>query len=279
MKDMRPVVDRAVAGDANALDEVVLAVQDDIYNLCLRMLGRRADAEDACQEILIQIITHLAQWRGEASLRTWSWRIAGRYLNRMRRTAKEEMVSFDLMEELIAVGQSNPALPQASEAELELLQEELKLSCTHAMLLALERDQRIAWILAEIFELDSNEAADVLDIDAATHRKRVSRAREKLGAWMQAHCGLVRPDNPCSCRRQIPVGIDIGVIDPSSLEFATHPTRKAGRLQREFSRLDDADQMKVAAYVLCSHPDYKAPQRLHAKIRELVSSGSLKLFK
>lgn len=48
MKDMRPVVDRAIAGDANALDEVVLALQDDIYNLCLRMLGRRADAEDAC---------------------------------------------------------------------------------------------------------------------------------------------------------------------------------------------------------------------------------------
>jgi len=144
------------------------------------------------------------------------------------------------------------------------------------MLLALERDQRISWILAEIFELDSNEAADVLDIDAATHRKRVSRAREKLGAWMQA--GLVRSDNPCSCRRQVPVGIDFGVIDPSSLEFATHPKRQGGRLQHAFSKLDDADQMKVAAYVLCSHPDYKAPERLHAKIRELVSSGSLKLF-
>ena len=52
--------------------------------------------------------------------------------------------------------------------------EEVRLSCTQAMLLSLDRDQRLSWILAEIFELAGDEAAAILEIDPATHRKRLA---------------------------------------------------------------------------------------------------------
>jgi RNA polymerase sigma-70 factor (ECF subfamily) len=59
------------AGDAGA----PLAAFYDRYAprvmaVLVRMLGSRAEAEDAAQEILIQVITHLAQWRGDSTLRT-----------------------------------------------------------------------------------------------------------------------------------------------------------------------------------------------------------------
>ena len=276
-EDMRPLVDRAVAGDADALDAVVLALQDDIYNLSMRMLGGRADAQDATQEILVQIVTHLAQWRGDASLRTWAWKIATRYLQRAKKSLDEQVSSLEAIEQLIEMGNANPAMPAMQEAELEVLQEELKLACTQGMLTSLDRDQRISWILAEIFELDSREVADILEVDAATHRKRLSRAREKLGSWMHDNCGIVNPKNPCSCRRQIPVALEVGAIDPQNIQFATHPEGPSPR-RKTRPAFDDADQVKLAAYTLCCHPDYAAPETFRRRIRELIDSGSLRLL-
>lgn len=275
--ETRQLVDRAVEGDSDALDAIVGAVQDDIYNLAMRFLGARADAEDATQEILVQIVTHLAQWRGEASFRTWCWRIATRALMRRKKSADEEAITgFETVEQLIEMGVSNPPLPDMPEAELAVLETELRIACTQGMLTALDRDQRISWVLAEVFELDGNEAADVLDVDAATHRKRLSRAQKKLGEWMEAHCGIVNPSNPCRCRRQIPVAMQIGAVDPKNLQFATHATR--GPAKRTLPIVDAADEVQMAAYTLCCHPDYAAPATYRARIRDLISSGSIRML-
>jgi RNA polymerase sigma factor (sigma-70 family) len=69
-------VARAKGGDAHALEQVVAAVQDDVYRLALRMTAHPQDAEDASQEILVKVITRLEGFRGESSLRTWAYRIA-----------------------------------------------------------------------------------------------------------------------------------------------------------------------------------------------------------
>jgi RNA polymerase sigma factor (sigma-70 family) len=277
--NMRALVDRAVAGDAGALDAIVLRLQDDIYNLALRTLGGRADAEDATQEILVQIVTHLAQWRGDASLRTWAWKIAARYLHRARRSKDEEVSSFEAIEQLIEMGGAEAPMPAGfSAAELEVLQEELKRACTQGMLTSLDRDQRLSWILAEVFELDSPTAADILEVDPATHRKRLSRARERLSTWMHEHCGLVNPDNPCRCRRQIPIALEVGAIDAHNLQFATHPVTAGRPWPRPAPALDDADQVKLSAYTICCHPDYAAPDQFRTRIRALIASGSLKLM-
>lgn len=275
---MKELVDRAVAGDSEALNDVVVAIQDDLYKLAMRFLGTRADAEDVTQEIVIQIVTHLAQWRGEASFRTWTWRIATRHLMRCKKTAEENLGDlFAITEQLIAMGDSNPPLPDLKEAELAVLETEVRIACTQGMLTALDRDQRISWVLAEVFELDSNEAADVLDIDAATHRKRLSRAQQKLGAWMDAHCGIVNQNNPCRCRRQIPVAMQVGAVDPQNLQYATQPERE-NRRRKALPVVDAADAVQLAAYTLCCHPDYAAPDRMKKKIQELISSGDLQLL-
>jgi len=48
------------------------------------------------------------------------------------------------------------------------------------MLMRMDREQRVAYILDIVFGLDSDEAAAVLDIAAAAYRKRLSRARARL---------------------------------------------------------------------------------------------------
>ena len=90
--DPNQLVRAAVAGDRDALDRLMGYLRDDVYRLALRTLGHPADAEDAAQEALIQILTALATFRGEASVRTWAFRIAIRHYMRFRKGRYEMLV-------------------------------------------------------------------------------------------------------------------------------------------------------------------------------------------
>jgi RNA polymerase sigma factor (sigma-70 family) len=276
--DIAALVDRALEGEPAAVEGLVRKIQDDIYGLALRMLGDRMAAEDATQEILLQVLTHLSQWRREAQLSTWVHRIAVRHLMRARRTRMEEMCSFDALADLCALGESNPPLPQVSEAELVVLERELRLICTEGMLLSLDRDHRVAWILDEVFGVTSDQAAEILEIEPAAFRKRVQRSRERLGAWMNANCGLVGAKTRCHCRRQIPVGIQVGAVQPGALQFANHPERSRQQKRRLDVVQQEADLLERAANVLCAHPDYAAPEAVLEGIRQIVSSDKWRLF-
>lgn len=59
------LIQKATAGDKKALETVLIGVQDLIFNLSLRMLGTFPDAEDATQDILLKIITHLSSFKGK----------------------------------------------------------------------------------------------------------------------------------------------------------------------------------------------------------------------
>jgi len=64
--DLHLLVARAKGGDRIALEGVVRAVQDDVFDLALRMLGHVEDASDASQEILVRLVTKLDSFRGES---------------------------------------------------------------------------------------------------------------------------------------------------------------------------------------------------------------------
>ena len=239
--------------------------------MAMRMLGSRADAEDATQEILLQALTHLSEFRGESAFRTWLWRIAVRHLQRAKKGRREQLAGFETLEALIARGDQNPALPEVTDAERALMAQEVRLSCTQGVLLSLERDQRIAWILADIFDLSNEEAASVLEIEPAAYRKRLSRARDRLETWLRAHCGLANMNNACRCTRQIPVAMAFGVLDVKRLEFAD---RSAPVLRV----VAEADEIEAAASVLKAHPNYRAPPSVLASIRALIDSGRYRVF-
>jgi len=272
---LEALVPLAIAGDRAALESLVDGVRDDVYHLSLRMLGLRADAEDATQEVLIQVLTHLSQFRGEAKFRTWVWRIAQRHVLSRRKTQREELTTFENIERMIAAGDRQPPQLQVPDSELKLLAEETRLACTGAMIMSLDREHRIAWILGEVFDLSSNEAAQVLELDGAAYRKRLQRARARLGEWMQRRCGLVDPSNLCRCLRQVPIANGAGVARLDALQFASHPER---REPRRLPLLEEAGELERAADVLKAHPDYAAPPALVERIRGLIDSGRYRMF-
>ena len=268
--DLAALVERTKNGDRVAAEALIVAVQDELFRLALRMLGLRAEAEDATQEILLQAITHLSEFRGESAFRTWLWRIAVRHLLRLKKGRREQLASFETLEMLVARGDELAAAP-AADAEQAVLAQEVRLACTQAVVLSLEREQRISWLLSDVFELSSDDAAAVLEIEPAAQRKRVSRARERLEGWMRGHCGLADGKNACRCTRQIPVAAEFGVLDGERLEYAS---RKGPALRIAA----EADEIEAAVSVLKQHPDYRAPGSLLVGIRALIDSGRYRVF-
>ena len=247
-------VERARAGDRDALESVVRAVQTDVHHLALRFLWHPQDAEDATQEALIRIVTGLGSFNGESSFRTWAYRVACNTLLSLRKKGRMEKhaMSFDEFGDDLARGLSDDALVVQHEADEALLLEEVKIGCTLAMLLCLDRPHRLAYILGEILELDHRESAEVLDVTPAAYRKRLSRARASITSFMKSRCGLVNPENPCRCRRRVDTAVQLGRVEPGKLLFASS-LEQAERFPEVLVKIRQLEETQRAAALYRSH--------------------------
>jgi RNA polymerase sigma factor (sigma-70 family) len=264
---------RARNGDRDALEALVAAIRHDVYNLAVRMLWHPADAEDATQEILLRIVTKLATFRGDSAFRTWSFRVATNHLLNVRRSrAEQEAVTFDRFGKDLETGLRDPPAASADDPQQALLVEEVKLGCTTAMLLCLSRQERLAYILGDIFELESEDAARALGIRPPAFRKRLSRARDQLRAFMRVRCGLVNRDAACACKRRVVPAVTRGRVDPDHLLFAGVSREDAVATTREVEALHDI------ADIFRRHPRYAAPDRLVDGVRRVLESGRFRVL-
>ncbi|MGW4353299.1 RNA polymerase sigma factor [Nocardia sp. NPDC004582] len=273
--DERDLVARAVGGDRAAVADVVRLLQDPIYRLALRMVWRPADAEDATQEILLRTVGNLASWRGEAKLTTWAYRIGVNYLLNLKRQTPQEAQALSL-DQFGAGLRDGLADEDFRGPEATLLTHEVRLNCSQAMLQCLARDERVAYVLAEVFEVSSEEAAWIVGATPAAYRKRVERAKKRLGNFLRSTCGLADPQAFCRCSRRVEKAVELGRVDPKRPAFAAHPVTPGGRsvaeAERQMIRLHDA------AAVLGAHPDYAAPRAKMEAIAGLLRSGRFPLL-
>lgn len=276
--DIEKLVELAVIGEKKALENLVECIQDRIYNLALRMLARPVDAEDAAQEILIKVITHLSSFRKESTFMTWVYRISANHLLTTRkRRAELWEINFEQCQEQIDKGFADTWDPSVSEAEQKLIVEELRLNCLQALLQCLDRDLRIAYVLGEIFEVKSHEGAYILDVTPEAFRQRLSRARKLIRKFVQKNCGLLNLENPCHCKRLAPSAVKTGWINPKKLVYVNHK-RKQQTEDFDELYLHELDELHRVATLFRSHPDYTVPETFVGNIKEMLDSGRFKLL-
>jgi RNA polymerase sigma factor (sigma-70 family) len=276
---LEDLVELAKQGNQAALEAVLGAIQDRVYGLARRMLWHPADAEDASQEILLKVLTHLSTFQHDSSFLTWVYHIACNHLLTLRKQRAEAKVqTFEHFTRILEESQSADGLQADERGEDWLLVEEIKIGCTMGMLLCLDREERIAFILGEVFEVSGPEAALILSISAATFRKRLSRARQRVYAFMQERCGLVNPAAPCRCARIAATQkarrgqafTERPVFAGPLLAQRHHPQIVAG--MQELTTLD----RKAALFR--SHPAYQAPRAFVDEVRKLLRSGHFQLL-
>jgi RNA polymerase sigma factor (sigma-70 family) len=257
-------------GNRGALEALIERHRPWIYNVALRMVYLPQDADDATQEILIKVVTKLSSFEGRSSLRTWLYRIAVNHLLNMKRTRAEEVgYTFERYAEGL---DSAPDLdlpdPSTVPADVQLLVDEARIGCSMGMLLCLDRDQRLVYVLGEVFGVADAVGAELLEVSRDAFRQRLSRARRDLHQFMDRKCGLVNTANPCRCARKTQAFINAGFVDPANLLFAAHHVTRvreiAPKLHEDVNALDAA-----YAAVHRDHP-FHTPPALAGAIRTLL---------
>ena len=226
------LVNLAISGDKKALQNIIVRHQIFIYNLALKMTKSVEDAEDLTQEVLIKAITALTKFEGKCKFRTWLYRITvNHFLNTKKRKTELKITDFESYFNSI---DNIPVYELSNQDQYELTEsiEEIRISCTAGMLLCLDREQRMIYILGEMFNLDHNLGSEILGITAGNFRIRLMRARQDLYNWMNERCGLVNKSNPCRCAKKTRAYIEAGYVDPNNLKFNTRYKKKIYELSK-----------------------------------------------
>lgn len=218
-EELLQLIHKATAGDKKALETVLISVQDLVFNLSLRMLGTFPDAEDATQDILLKLITHLSSFKGESAFSTWVFRIASNHLkNYQKHMFAKFPLSFDFYGDDIKNAKIHDLPDLTQNVEQSILAEELKLSCTNVMLQCLDSESRCIFVLGTMFKVDSRIAGDILGITPEAYRQRLSRVRKKMAGFLTEYCGEYGK-GACHCGERVNYAIKNHRIHPSRLDF------------------------------------------------------------
>jgi uncharacterized protein (TIGR02246 family) len=275
-QDDELTVRMAQNGHPESLEWLVRRHSPWIYNIALRMLCHPDDAQDASQEILVKVITRLSTFEGRSSFRTWLYRIAVNHLLTMKQLRRERW-TFE------AYGQVLDALPESElvdgttlPADTQVWLEEAKIGCTTGLLLCLDREQRLIYILGDIFGVSDRLGAELLELSRDNFRQKLSRARHDLQSFAQDKCGLINPANPCRCSRKTKAFIEAGYVNPQNLLFVRERVQAVRdvapavydnleKAQREYAELHRA------------HP-FQVPPDFVARLRSLLGIILMMLF-
>ncbi len=275
-EELQALADKATSGDREALESLVVGVQDMVFNLSLRMLGTFADAEDAAQDILLKMITHLSSFRGESAFTTWVFRIAVNHLKDYKKYMfAHAPLSFEFYGEDIKNGKIHDIPDLTQNVERDILAEELKLSCTNVMLQCLDTESRCIFILGTMFKLDSRIAGEILEMTPEAYRQRLSRIRRKMADFLQQYCG-VYGGGSCRCKDRVNYAIQSRRLHPQQLDYVEAneiSVKTMLDVKQAMEEMDDLSQ----DFSFCKV--YQSPEQMKRLVQELLASAQFSVIK
>ena len=268
-EELLQLIHKATAGDKKALETVLISVQDLVFNLSLRMLGTFPDAEDATQDILLKLITHLSSFKGESAFSTWVFRIASNHLkNYQKHMFAKFPLSFDFYGDDIKNAKIHDLPDLTQNVEQSILAEELKLSCTNVMLQCLDSESRCIFVLGTMFKVDSRIAGDILGITPEAYRQRLSRVRKKMADFLKEYCSEYGKGT-CHCTERVNYAIKNHRIHPSKLDFYNAvPKQVMLDVTAAMEKIDTISQ----EFSFCR--TYESPERLKEFIENFLNGAT-----
>lgn len=179
MKDEKELIERAQRGEMGAFRELVERYQKTVYFLALDLCGCRQDAEDISQEVFLKAYRFLPNFRGEARLSSWLYRITVNCFMDTRR--KTQLQTLSLHND--APGENHPpelSLPDpAADPSAPARSHELQQHIRRA-LGRLSPRERSVFVLRHYQELPLKEIGEMLEIAEGTVKALLFRAIKRL---------------------------------------------------------------------------------------------------
>lgn len=169
------VLERARNGESHAVAAIYDEYQEAVRAFAIRIVGDEAVAEDLVHDVFIRLPRALRGFRGQSSLKTFVLGITANRARHFIRSATRQRAAYERY--------SKRECQQEADPEQMCSRRELAYVLTRAMD-TLPVKQRIAFVLVEVEERTSSEAAVIIGIPAATVRSRVFHARKKLREYL-----------------------------------------------------------------------------------------------
>ncbi|MCX6178269.1 MAG: RNA polymerase sigma factor [Chlorobiales bacterium] len=160
--------------------KLVAEHQGMVINTCYRFVFNREDAEDLAQEVFIEVFRSFDQFREEAKLSTWIYRIAvTKSLDHLRRLKRKKRFSSlkriigieDPSTDIVDSNSDNPAEAMEGNEQAAILQNALN---------TLPDSQKTAFLLSKQEGFSNQEIADILKTSVSAVESLVHRAKKNL---------------------------------------------------------------------------------------------------
>lgn len=189
-----PLLERARAGDRQALEELLAHHQAQVYRFGLRMCRDPEDAKDVLQDTLFAMARGVRDFRGASSLSTWLFTIARSFCIKKRRESKFAPAAERSLDTDVAMEAARLADPAKSPHEV-LANREVENALDQAIR-ALEPMYREVLLLRDVEGLTAPEVAEVLGVSVQAVKSRLHRARLSVRARVAPVLGAPDPATP-----------------------------------------------------------------------------------
>ncbi len=168
------------AGNSSAYELLVKTFQKKVYNTCLGLLQNEEDAEDICQEVFIAVFQSINQFKGEAKLSTWIYRIAvTRSLEFLR--MKKRKKRFAILQAIFTNEQGETKIQATNFVHPGVqLENKERAAILFKTIDKLPENQKTAFILHKVEDLSYTEIAAVMKLSLSSVESLMFRAKQNL---------------------------------------------------------------------------------------------------
>jgi RNA polymerase sigma-70 factor, ECF subfamily len=177
LDDLTLVV-RAQEGDVRAFEALARRHQAALYRLAVRVMGDRAEAEDALQEALLDAWRRIDRFRGDSAFSTWMYRVVTNRCVAMLRKRRPVPVDAASIE-------SGAARLPAADSPERVAEADASMAALGDALRRLPDGLRICWVLRELEGLGYTEISEITGASEDAVRGRIHRARTRLAEVMR----------------------------------------------------------------------------------------------
>jgi RNA polymerase sigma-70 factor (ECF subfamily) len=191
------LVKRACGGESAAFEQIVELNKKKIFYLAFDLTGSREDAEDLSQEVFLRAFRSLNQFKGDASLSSWLYRITlNAFLDRKRKLSFQKEREYRMLEEVNEIKAGSPfagdeTVPDRSTAASPENYAESRQIQVHieAALAYLTPRERAVFVMRHYREMPGKKVGQLLNISEGTVKSLLFRAIKKLQLLLKDYNG------------------------------------------------------------------------------------------
>jgi RNA polymerase sigma-70 factor (ECF subfamily) len=195
-------------GSSYKVEEIARQHRQRLLHLAHRMVGDADTAEDIVQDALLIVHKKIHEFRGEADVFTWVYRITANLCLKARsaldterpRQSEEDPVRLS---DTAVIGDTDEIRDLKNNPEKNLLYRELLMDirkeCHYLLLRLLTKEQRIVFLLRVRLGLGFARIGEILEISENAAKSRMNRAIRMIEEDVRKRCSLHSPNAKCRC--------------------------------------------------------------------------------